>query len=52
MAIYTEKLRPSVREIALTLPGAVEGKSYGTPAFHVDKNCSSDFIRAASLSLL
>ena len=27
----------TVREIALTLPGAVEGKSYGTPAFHVDK---------------
>jgi hypothetical protein len=28
----------TVREIALTLPGAVEGRSYGTPAFHVDKN--------------
>jgi len=27
----------TVREIAITLPGAVEGKSYGTPAFHVDK---------------
>jgi|SoiMethySBSTD1v2_1073268.scaffolds.fasta_scaffold754975_2 hypothetical protein len=27
----------TVRGIALTLPGAVEGKSYGTPAFHVDK---------------
>lgn len=27
----------TVREIALTLPGAVEGTSYGTPAFHVNK---------------
>lgn len=27
----------TVREIALTLPGAVEGMSYGTPAFHIDK---------------
>jgi|SRR5262245_35591690 len=27
----------TVREIALKLPGAVEGKSYGTPAFHVEK---------------
>jgi hypothetical protein len=27
----------TVREIALELPGAVEGRSYGTPAFHVDK---------------
>jgi hypothetical protein len=27
----------TVREIALTLPSAVEGTSYGTPAFHVRK---------------
>ena len=27
----------TVREIALALPGAVEGSSYGTPAFHVAK---------------
>ena len=27
----------SVREIASRLPGAVEGTSYGTPAFHVRK---------------
>jgi hypothetical protein len=27
----------SVREIARDLPGAVEGTSYGTPAFHVGK---------------
>jgi hypothetical protein len=27
----------SVREIALALPEAVEGTSYGTPAFHVNK---------------
>jgi hypothetical protein len=27
----------TVREIALALPGAVEGSSYGTPAFHVRK---------------
>jgi hypothetical protein len=27
----------SVREIARALPGAVEGTSYGTPAFHVRK---------------
>jgi hypothetical protein len=28
----------TVQEIALTLPGAIEGRSYGTPAFYVDKN--------------
>jgi hypothetical protein len=28
----------TVWEIALTLPGAVEGRSYGTPAFYVGKN--------------
>jgi hypothetical protein len=28
----------TVRKIALALPGAVEGRSYGTPAFFVDKN--------------
>jgi hypothetical protein len=27
----------TVREIARELPGAVEGTSYGTPAFHVGK---------------
>ncbi len=27
----------TVREIARALPGAVEGTSYGTPAFHVGK---------------
>jgi hypothetical protein len=27
----------TVRKIALALPGAVEGTSYGTPAFHVRK---------------
>ena len=27
----------TVQEIARTLPGAVEGTSYGTPAFHVRK---------------
>lgn len=27
----------AVREIASALPGAVEGTSYGTPAFHVGK---------------
>jgi hypothetical protein len=27
----------TVREIACELPGAVEGTSYGTPAFHVGK---------------
>ena len=27
----------TVREIALTLPGAEEGTSYGTPAFRVRK---------------
>ncbi|MGH9765816.1 MAG: MmcQ/YjbR family DNA-binding protein [Blastocatellia bacterium] len=27
----------TVRKIAAALPGAVEGTSYGTPAFHVDK---------------
>ena len=27
----------TVREIALALPGAVEGRSYGTAAFYVDK---------------
>lgn len=27
----------AVQEIALALPGAVEGTSYGTPAFHVNK---------------
>jgi hypothetical protein len=27
----------TVREIALALPEAVEGTSYGTPAFHVNK---------------
>ncbi len=28
----------TVREIARELPGAVEGTSYGTPAFHVGKS--------------
>jgi hypothetical protein len=28
----------TVREIARALPGAVEGTSYGTPAFHVGKS--------------
>jgi hypothetical protein len=27
----------AVREIARSLPGAIEGTSYGTPAFHVEK---------------
>jgi hypothetical protein len=27
----------TVREIARGLPGAIEGRSYGTPAFHVGK---------------
>ena len=32
----------TVREIAITLPGVVEGKSYGAPAFHVSAGNAID----------